>query len=164
MRKNFPCPSPKGGGGACPSLSAPALVHSLRRGFSYDSKKGKVIVLLLEVSGFGSEVPPEYWEKMFENSANYVKEINWAWLGGIIMPWFVWLTITAVIIVIVRTVVDKLIDKLTSKRRLKRDIEEAKYRRMIEELAQEELYNTKNSTRYSNPQSAKMDRNKSNRK
>ena len=80
------------------------------------------------------------------------------------MPWFVWLTITAVIIVIVRTVVDKLIDKLTSKRRLKRDIEEAKYRRMIEELAQEELYNTKNSTRYSNPQSAKMDRNKSNRK
>lgn len=121
-------------------------------------------MLLLEVSGFGSEVPPEYWEKMFENSANYVKEINWAWLWGIIMPWFVWLTITAVIIVIVRTVVEKLIDKLTSKRRLKRDIEESMYWKEVDRIADEELNYRRTAIRYREIEAKKTDKDKTGRK
>ena len=121
-------------------------------------------MLLLEVSGFGSEVPPEYWEKIFENSANYVKEINWAWLWGIIMPWFVWLTITAVIIVIVRTVVEKLIDKLTSKRRLKRDIEEYMYWKEVDRIADEELNYRRTAIRYREIEAKKTDKDKTGRK
>lgn len=80
------------------------------------------------------------------------------------IPFFVFWGIVLVAIFFARIFLEKLLSKLTAKKRLKRDIEEAKYRRMIEELAQEELYGAKNPTRYSNSQSAKIDRNKFNRK
>ena len=80
------------------------------------------------------------------------------------IPYFIFWGIFLVAVFIARIFFDKWLSKLTAKRRLKRDIEEAKYRRMIEELAQEELYNTKNSIRYTGPKSSKNDRTKTGRK
>lgn len=117
--------------------------------------KGKVIAVFLlgEISSFGAE----------NIMKDALKNIDWFWILKALFPWIIFGAVTAFVVIVLRTVVEKLSDKLTAKKRLRRDVEAAKYWREIERLAEEELREEK-STRYSNSQSSKIDRNKFNRK
>lgn len=112
------------------------------------------MLLLGEISSFGAE----------NVMKDALKNVDWFWILNALFPWIIFAVVASIVVIFLRLVLEKLLSKLTAKKRLKRDIEEAKYRRMIEELAQEELYNTKNSIRYTGPKSSKNDRTKTGRK
>lgn len=120
--------------------------------------------LLNEVLNFTVDLPPDYWEKVFDTSTDYLKDISWSWFWGMFAPLLFWLTVISVIVAVVRVVVEKLIDKLTAKKRLKRDIEESMYWKEVDRIVDEELHYRRTAMRYREIEEKKTEKNKVGRK